>query len=86
MEQFLPQPGLLTGLTPHAIIITNRLSVLVENPRFCLTLLKTMARFMAIEPEGTYHRALTDARMEAKIVQRAFADLNGGVFIPNVRD
>ena len=42
---------------------------------------KRVARYMGIAPEGDYHRALTDAVTEAKIVQRVFADLDSGVFV-----
>ena len=43
----------------------------------------TVATAMGIQPEGRYHRALTDAVTEAKILQRVFADLEGGFFAPN---
>ena len=43
---------------------------------------ETVASAMGIQPEGRYHRALTDAVTEAKILQRVFADLEGGFFAP----
>lgn len=43
---------------------------------------ETVASAMGIQPEGRYHRALTDAVTEAKILQRIFADLDGGFFVP----
>lgn len=43
---------------------------------------ETVASAMGIQPEGRYHRALTDAVTEAKILQRIFADLEGGFFAP----
>ena len=43
---------------------------------------KKVASVMGIKPEGDYHRALTDAVTEARILQRVFADLDGGVFVP----
>ena len=43
---------------------------------------ETVASTMGIAPEGRYHRALTDAVTEAKILQRVFADLEGGFFAP----
>jgi inhibitor of KinA sporulation pathway (predicted exonuclease) len=42
----------------------------------------SVAATMAIAPEGPYHRALTDALAEARIAQRVFSDLDGGVFLP----
>ena len=42
----------------------------------------SVASAMGIQPEGRYHRALTDAVTEAKILQRIFADLEGGFFVP----
>ena len=43
---------------------------------------ETVASAMGIEPDGRYHRALTDAVTEAKILQRVCADLEGGFFAP----
>mgnify|MGYP001602532521 FL=1 len=43
---------------------------------------ETVASMMGIQPEGRYHRALTDAVTEAKILQRVFADLESGFFAP----
>lgn len=43
---------------------------------------ETVASAMGIQPEGRYHRALTDAVTEAKIFQRVFVDLKGGFFAP----
>lgn len=43
---------------------------------------ETVASAMGVQPEGRYHRALTDAVTEAKILQRIFADLEGGFFTP----
>ncbi|PCI32836.1 MAG: hypothetical protein COB53_12420 [Elusimicrobia bacterium] len=43
---------------------------------------ETVAAAMGIQPEGRYHRALTDAITEANILQRVFADLEGGFFAP----
>jgi inhibitor of KinA sporulation pathway (predicted exonuclease) len=43
---------------------------------------ETVASAMGIQPDGRYHRALTDAVTEAKILQRVFADLEGGFFVP----
>jgi len=43
---------------------------------------ETVASMMGVQPEGRYHRALTDAVTEAKILQRIFADLEGGFFAP----
>lgn len=43
---------------------------------------ETVASMMGIQPEGRYHRALTDAVTEARILQRVFADLEGGFFAP----
>lgn len=43
---------------------------------------ETVASAMGIQPDGRYHRALTDAVSEAKILQRIFADLEGGFFAP----
>ncbi len=37
----------------------------------------TVARTMNIKPEGTYHRAITDALVETKILQRVWNDLQG---------
>jgi inhibitor of KinA sporulation pathway (predicted exonuclease) len=37
---------------------------------------------MGVQPEGQYHRALTDAVTEAKILQRVCSDLEGGFFAP----
>lgn len=45
---------------------------------------ETVATAMGVQPEGRYHRALTDAVTEAKILQRVFADLEGGFFLPGV--
>ena len=42
---------------------------------------KSVAKYMGIAPEGDYHRALTDAVTEAKIIQRVFTDLDSGVFV-----
>jgi DNA polymerase III epsilon subunit-like protein len=42
---------------------------------------KSVAKDMGIAPEGDYHRALTDAVTEAKIIQRVFKDLDSGVFV-----
>lgn len=42
----------------------------------------TVASAMGIQPDGRYHRALTDAVTEAKILQRVFADLANGFFTP----
>jgi inhibitor of KinA sporulation pathway (predicted exonuclease) len=42
----------------------------------------SVASAMGIQPEGRYHRALTDAVTEAKILQRIFADLESGFFVP----
>jgi DNA polymerase III subunit alpha, Gram-positive type len=41
------------------------------------------AEKMGIIPEGKYHRALTDAKVEAEIFIKAMKDLCGGCFIPN---
>lgn len=41
----------------------------------------TVAATMGIAPDGPYHRALTDAVVEARIAQRVFADLDGGMFL-----
>lgn len=43
---------------------------------------ETVASAMDIQPDGRYHRALTDAVSEAKILKRVFADLLGGFFAP----
>jgi DNA polymerase III epsilon subunit-like protein len=43
---------------------------------------EAVASVMGIRPEGRYHRALTDAVTEAKILKRVFADLDGGFFAP----
>lgn len=43
---------------------------------------ETVASAMGILPEGRYHRALTDAVTETKILQRVFADPEGGFFAP----
>jgi len=43
---------------------------------------ETVASAMGIQPDGRYHRALTDAVTEAKILQRIFFDLEGGFFAP----
>ena len=43
---------------------------------------ETVASMMGVQPEGRYHRALTDAVTEAKILQRVCADLEGGFFAP----
>jgi len=43
---------------------------------------ETVASMMGVQPEGRYHRALTDAVTETKILQRVFADLEGGFFAP----
>ncbi|MGL1893272.1 MAG: exonuclease domain-containing protein [Spirochaetaceae bacterium] len=40
----------------------------------------TVAKEMKIKAEGQYHRAITDAIVEAKILQRVWADLQG-IFI-----
>ena len=45
---------------------------------------ETVASAMGVQPEGRYHRALTDAVTEAKILQRIFADLEGGFFLPGL--
>lgn len=45
---------------------------------------ETVASAMDIQPEGRYHRALTDAVTEAKILQRVFSDLAGGFFAPGL--
>jgi DNA polymerase III subunit epsilon len=45
-----------------------------------------VAKLMGIEPEGQYHRALVDARTQAKIVQRALKDLSSGYFLPITED
>lgn len=37
----------------------------------------TVAREMKIKAEGSYHRAITDAVVESKILQRIWADLQG---------
>lgn len=34
------------------------------------------------EPQGSYHRALVDADMTARVLQRALSDLRDGVFLP----
>lgn len=44
---------------------------------------ETVATAMGIQPDGRYHRALTDAVTEAKILQRLFTDLEGGFFAPS---
>jgi len=44
----------------------------------------TVASAMGVQPDGRYHRALTDAVTEAKILQRVFADLEGGFFAPGL--
>ena len=44
----------------------------------------TVAATMGIQPEGRYHRALTDAVTEANILQRIFADLEDGFFAPGL--
>ncbi|MDD5656913.1 MAG: exonuclease domain-containing protein [Elusimicrobia bacterium] len=41
-----------------------------------------VAAAMGIRPEGRYHRALTDATTEARILQRVCADLENGFFAP----
>ena len=41
----------------------------------------SVAATMGITPDGPYHRALTDAATTARIAQRVFADLDGGVFL-----
>lgn len=40
-----------------------------------------LCRLMDIKPDGEYHRALVDAVCEAKILQRIFTDLSGGIFM-----
>ena len=42
---------------------------------------KHIANEMGITPVGAYHRALVDAEVTAKILQRIFKDLSSGVFI-----
>jgi DNA polymerase III epsilon subunit-like protein len=45
-----------------------------------------VASCMGIEPEGEYHRALTDAMVTAKIVKRALEDLSEGYFLKTNSD
>jgi DNA polymerase III epsilon subunit-like protein len=45
---------------------------------------ETVASEMGIHPDGRYHRALTDAVTEARILQRVFADLENGFFAPGL--
>jgi DNA polymerase III alpha subunit (gram-positive type) len=40
-----------------------------------------VASVMKIEPEGEYHRALTDAMVTAKIVKKSLEDLSEGYFL-----
>lgn len=42
-----------------------------------------LAKLMGITPEGQYHRAITDAQVQAQVVQRALRDLSMGYFLPN---
>lgn len=39
--------------------------------------LQIMADLMGIKPEGTYHRAITDALVTARVLQRVWQDLQG---------
>jgi DNA polymerase III epsilon subunit-like protein len=45
-----------------------------------------VANCMGVEPEGEYHRALTDAMVTAKIVKRCFEDLSQGYFLKTGSD
>jgi DNA polymerase III epsilon subunit-like protein len=42
-----------------------------------------LASLMNISPEGDFHRAIVDAQVQTKIVQRALHDLSSGFFLPN---
>lgn len=44
--------------------------------------LQTVARYMGIEPDGPWHRALTDAKVTAAVFKRVMVDLAGGVWLP----
>ena len=46
--------------------------------------LKSVAGYMGVEPEGSWHRALPDAKVTAAVLKRAVADLAGGVWLPGI--
>jgi len=45
-----------------------------------------LASLMNISPEGNYHRAIVDAQVQAKIIQKALKDLSSGYFLPNTEN
>jgi len=40
-----------------------------------------VANILSLEPSGSYHDALVDAKMEARILKRIFDDLDGGTYV-----